>query len=200
MNSNLHTIEDTLMTYLFCFVHLIILRNSKTTEILNIETDSPVRKDGIIPCLFRHFNYQNQQWFQNICVSQTQIYWIIFKFQQFHFQRIKLVSFSLYYFGFQLFRIFQDFIQSMSFLKEILKKNTFLFKLTDNCCIKNFLNKILTEKPVTLTAKKKDLVIVLSFLGKLSLDLRTCLKNSISKNLPFCKIFNMYLQFFPVQK
>ena len=54
--------------------------------------------------------------------------------------------------------------------------------------IKSFLNKRLTEKPVTLTAEKKDLVIVLPFFGKLSLDLRTHLKNSISKDLPFCKI------------
>ena len=45
-------------------------------------------------------------------------------------------------------------------------------------CSKNFLNKRLTEKPVTLTAEKKDLVT----------DVRTHLKNSISKNLPFCKI------------
>ena len=33
-----------------------------------------------------------------------------------------------------------------------------------------------------------DLVIVLPLLGKLSPDLRTRLKKSISKNLPFCKI------------
>ena len=68
-----------------------------------------------------------------------------------------------------------------------MKKNAFPIKLVDSC-IKNFLNKRLTEKPVTLTAEKKDLVIVLPFLGKLSLDLRTRLRNSISKNLPFCKI------------
>ena len=55
-------------------------------------------------------------------------------------------------------------------------------------CIKNFLNKRLTEKPVKLTAGKKNLVTVLPFLGKLSLDLITNFKNSISKNLPFCKI------------
>ena len=30
MNSNLYTTEDMLMTYLFCFVHLITLRNSET--------------------------------------------------------------------------------------------------------------------------------------------------------------------------
>ena len=55
-------------------------------------------------------------------------------------------------------------------------------------CIKNFLTKRLTKKPVKLTAGKKDLVTVLPFLGKLSLDLITNFKNSISKNLPFCKI------------
>ena len=55
-------------------------------------------------------------------------------------------------------------------------------------CIKNFLNKRLTEKPVTLIAEKNDLVIVLPFLGKLSLDLRTRLRNSVGKNLPFSKI------------
>ena len=72
-------------------------------------------------------------------------------------------------------------------LKEILKKNAFPIKLI-NSCIKSFLNKRLNEKPVTLTAEKKEFAIVLPFLGKLSLDLRTPLKNSISKNLSFCKI------------
>ena len=59
------------------------------------------------------------------------------------------------------------------------------------------------KKPVALAAEKKDFVIVLPFLGKLSLDLRVCLKNSASKSLAFCKnfkIFNTYFQFFPVQR
>ena len=43
-------------------------------------------------------------------------------------------------------------------------------------CIKNFLNKRLTKKPVTFTAEEKDIVKVLQVLGKLSLDLRTRLK------------------------
>ena len=91
---------------------------------------------------------------------------------------------------FRIFSIFSDFSRFCSevcHLKEILKKNAFPIKLTDSC-IKNFLNIRLTEKLVTLTAEKKDLVIVLSFLCKLSLDLRTRLKNSISKNLLFRKI------------
>ena len=70
---------------------------------------------------------------------------------------------------------------------ELISTNMYTIKLID-ICIKSFLNKRPIEKPVTLTAEKEDLVIVLPFLGKLSLHLRTCLKNSISKNLPFCKI------------
>ena len=71
--------------------------------------------------------------------------------------------------------------------KNTLKKNAFPIKLIDSC-IKSFLSKRLTEEPVTLTVEKKNLVIILPFLGKLSLDLKICLKISISKNLPFCKI------------
>ena len=65
-----------------------------------------------------------------------------------------------------MFSIVSDFSRFHSeecHLKGILKKNTFPIKLIDNR-IKNILNKRLTEKPVTLTAEKKDLVIVLPFL------------------------------------
>ena len=89
---------------------------------------------------------------------------------------------------FRTFSIISDlsrFHSEVCYLKEILKKKAFPIKLIDNC-IKNFLNKRLTEKPVTLTSEKKNLVIVLPFPGKLSLDLRTSLSNS--RNLPFCKI------------
>ena len=82
---------------------------------------------------------------------------------------------------------FSGFHSEVCHLKEMLKKNAFPIKLIDSC-IKNFLNKRLTDKPVTLRAVKEDLVIVLPFLGKLSLDFRTRLRNGISKNLPFCKI------------
>ena len=86
-----------------------------------------------------------------------------------------------------------------------MKKNAFPIKLIGSC-IKNFLNKRLTEKSLTLKKKKKDLVIVLPFFGKLSLDFGTRLKNSISKNLPFYKtrvIFKSSTRisnFFPVQR
>ena len=96
-------------------------------------------------------------------------------------------------------------MKSISFKGNIEKKNAFPIKLIGSC-IKNFLNKRLTEKSLTLTDEKKDLVIVLPFFGKLSLDFGTRLKNSISKNLPFYKtrvIFKSSTRisnFFPVQR
>ena len=67
-----------------------------------------------------------------------------------------------------------------SFTGESQTQNTLI------CYLKNI--SLWLSKVRTLTAEKKDLVIELPFLGALSLDLRTRLRNSISKNLPFCKI------------
>ena len=41
--------------------------------------------------------------------------------------------------------------------------------------------------PVALTVEKKELFIALPYLGDLSLAIRTCLQNSINKNLPFVR-------------
>ena len=75
----------------------------------------------------------------------------------------------------------------MCHLKEIFKKNAFSIKFIDRC-VKIFLNKRLTEIPVTLIAEEKDFLIVLPFLDTLSLDLRTKLENSVNRNLPYIKI------------
>ena len=112
--------------------------------------------------------------------------------------------FTLLLWTFSIVSDFSRFHSEVCHLKEILKRNAFPIKLIDSC-IKNFLSIGLTEKPVTLTAAKKDLLIVLPFLGKWSLDLKTRLKNSISKNLPFCKIrvifkSSTHISIFPVQR
>ena len=57
---------------------------------------------------------------------------------------------------------FSRFHAEVCHLKEIFTKNAFPIKLIDSC-IKEFLNKRLTEKLVTLTAKKKYLVKAISW-------------------------------------
>ena len=61
-------------------------------------------------------------------------------------------------------------------------------------CIKKYLDKVLIKKKAALKASKKELACVLPFIGKKSLQLRTCLVNSIENNLKFCK----FKSYFPI--
>ena len=93
---------------------------------------------------------------------------------------------------FTLFRVFSivsdfsRFHREVSHLKEILRKN--VFPIVVENCIETFLNKTFWHTPVALTVEKKELFIVLPYLGNLSLALGRHLQKSINKNLPFCKI------------
>ena len=60
--------------------------------------------------------------------------------------------FTLLFRKFTVVSDFSGFHSEVCYLTEMLKKNAFPIKLI-NSCIKNFFNKRLTEKPVTLTAK-----------------------------------------------
>ena len=55
-------------------------------------------------------------------------------------------------------------------------------------CIKEFLDKILAPKPVVSTVPKKNLVIGLPYLGKLSLQIRTRIYCIMKNKFPYCHI------------
>ena len=59
--------------------------------------------------------------------------------------------------------------------------------LVDKCIIE-FLDKILALKPVVSAVPKKNLVIALQYLGKLSLQIRTRINRIMKKKLPYCNI------------
>ena len=75
----------------------------------------------------------------------------------------------------------------MAKLKEILLKNGYPRKIIDACVFK-FLNKVFEPKPVTLTVPKKQLFVVLHFMGNMSGVTTTGLSKALKKRLPFCKL------------
>ena len=190
MNSNLHTTEDMLMAYSFCFVHRIISRNSKNylnSKHRNIRFTCEKEHNNCMPFL-DFLITRTSNGFKTSVYRKPTFSGVYSNFNSFISEEYKIgLIFTLLFRTFSIVPDFSRFHSEVCHLKEILKKNAFPIKLIDSC-IKNFLNKRLTKKPVTLTAEKKDLVTVLPFLGKLSLDLRTRSRNSISKNLPVCKI------------
>ena len=58
----------------------------------------------------------------------------------------------------------------------------------DDKCIKEFLDKILVPKPVVSTVPKKNLVIDLPYLGKLSLQIRIRINRIMKNKLSYCDI------------
>ena len=72
-------------------------------------------------------------------------------------------------------------------LKIILYKNSCPRDLIDKR-IKELLDKILTPKPVVSTVSKKNLIITLPYLGKLSLQIHTRINRIIKNKLPYCNV------------
>ena len=84
-------------------------------------------------------------------------------------------------------KYFSRFHEEVNCLKDILMKNSFPTTLVEKC-IKSFLNKQFAQKNVEHTVPKKELLIVLAYLGMSALCLRTHLQKTINKNISFCKI------------
>ena len=72
-------------------------------------------------------------------------------------------------------------------MKNVLYKNSYLHDLV-NKCINKFLDKILATKPVVSTVPKRDLVIALTHLVKLSLQIHTKINCIMKNKLPYCNI------------
>ena len=57
-----------------------------------------------------------------------------------------------------------------------------------DACVFKFLNKFFEPTPVTLTVPKKQLFIVLLFIGNMSGVTKSGLSKALQKRLPFCKL------------
>ena len=89
--------------------------------------------------------------------------------------------------SFKLCSNFEIFHREIIFVKDIFKMSGCTSNFIDKCA-KTFLDKIFIEKKVFSVAQKMELVCVLSFIGKKSLQLRSRLAKSIQQNLKFCSL------------
>ena len=77
------------------------------------------------------------------------------------------------------------FHHEINIIKSILYKNSYPRDFVDKC-IKEFLNRVLTRKVVVSTVPKKDLMLVLPYLGKLSFQIRTKINRVMKNKLLHC--------------
>ena len=83
---------------------------------------------------------------------------------------------------------FVKFYHEIKILESILYKNSYPHDLVDKC-IKKILVRVLMQKIVASTVPKKDLMIVLPYLGKLLLQIRTRIDRVIKSKLPHCNFW-----------
>ena len=88
---------------------------------------------------------------------------------------------------FRLCSNFERFYQGMDKLKTIFGKKGYPKSFFD-LCNKKYLAKVFIKKKLVLKASKKELICILPFLGKRSMQLRTRLVISTESNLNFCKL------------
>ena len=105
---------------------------------------------------------------------------------------------------FPCFNLCSDFVKfhhEINILKGILYKNSYPRDFVDKC-INKVLDKVLTQNVVVSTVPKKDSLIVLPYLGKLSLQIRTRINRVMKNKLPHynfrivfqskCKLINFF--------
>ena len=95
--------------------------------------------------------------------------------------------FTLLHRAFKLCLNFEIFHQEIDKLRTIFKNNDYPKSFFVDLFIKKYLDKVFIKKEVVLKASKKELICVLSFIEN-TLQLRTCLVNSIENNLKLCKL------------
>ena len=82
---------------------------------------------------------------------------------------------------------YHKFHNEINALKQIFKLNRYLNQFTDRCK-KQFLQKLHVTKTIQDTVNKKQLLIVLPFLGSQSLLVRKRLQSCIKNHLPYCSL------------
>jgi len=91
-----------------------------------------------------------------------------------------------------LFRCFslcsslEKFHQEIEFLRDVFKRNGYPSSLIETS-IKVFFEKFYVPKRVVLTVPKKELLVILPFMGNISITLRKQLHSCVTKLLPPCK-------------
>ena len=88
---------------------------------------------------------------------------------------------------FNLSSDFLKFHHEVDKLKKILSKNAYPQKFIDKC-IQKFLNNIFIQRLQISTVSKKELIIILPYLDKMSQIVKTRLTETMNKHMQFCKL------------
>ena len=178
---SLSSIDGMLLIYLYFFPLSIMQKSLKSIYVPSIPIKLFVRERKWWSLIF--FRHQYFSWKKNVYRKKT-FSGVYSNFNSFIPESYKtgLIE-SLLFRCFNLCSDFVKFHHEINILKGILYKNSYPRDFVDKC-IKKFLDKVLKQKVVASTVPTKDLMIVLPYLGKLSLQIRTRINRVMKNKLP----------------
>ena len=93
--------------------------------------------------------------------------------------------------SFSICSSYEKFHEEIVLLKEVFKKNEYPQLFIDKC-IKKYLNKLFVPKRIIHTVDKKQVLLVLPFLGPLSFQIRSRLQKCLKNYIPYCSLKVVY--------
>ena len=171
--------------------HVEKFRNYLNKQHKNIKFTSEIEENGLLSFLDIKISRENNKFVISV-YRKPAFSGVFINFESFipDIDKRGLIE-TLLHRSFRLYSKYENFHREIETLKAILKRNSYPHNLV-NHCIKKFLNKIFVQRHLNLTVSKKELISILPYLGKASLDLRTKLRQTIEMNLPFCKLIILF--------
>ena len=175
---SLSSIDGMLLIYLYFFPLSIMQKSLKSIYVPSIPIKLFVRERKWWSLIF--FRHQYFSWKKNVYRKKT-FSGVYSNFNSFISESYKtgLIE-SLLFRCFNLCSDFVKFNDEINIFKSILYKNSNPRDLVD----KKFLDRVSTQKVVVSTVPKMDLMIVLPYLGKFSLQIPTRINRVMKNKLP----------------
>ena len=169
--------------------HVEKFRNYLNKQHKNIKFTSEIEENDLLSFLYIKISRENNKFVTSVYCKPT-FSGVFTNFESFipDIYKRGLIE-TLVHRSFRLCSNYENFHREIETLKSVLKHNSYAHNLM-NHCIKRFLNKLFVQRDLNFTVFKRELICVLPYLGKASLDLKTKLRRTIERNLPFCKLNN----------
>ena len=167
--------------------HASLFTNYMNSKHKSISFTSEVEKDGSFPFLDIQISREKGTFVTSVYRKST-FSGVYTNFNSFLPLEYKFgLIYTLLFRCFTLVSDFSKFHLEVEKLKSFLLKNGYSSNFIDTC-IRKFLDKKFSSKTDNFDVPKKELTIVLPFLGSVSYIIKTQLNKTINRHLKFCKL------------
>ena len=182
---------DDIFEMFLCQSHLKDFVNYMNTKDPNIKFTSEFEQNDFFSFLDVKITRSNNQLITSVFREAT-FSGVFTNFKSFMTVTYKFgLVYTLLHRSFSICSSYEKFHEEIVLLKEVFKKNEYPQFFIDKY-IKKYLNKLFVPKRIIYTVDKKQVLLVLSFLGPLSFEIRSRSQKCLKSYIPYCSLKVVY--------